>query len=390
VSPFGHAWRERFFLDPEFVYLNHGTVGVTPRELLEAQQQIVQAIERNPARYLLRELTEVGAGPASGEPHHLRAAAAKVAAFLGAEGRDLVFVDNVSTAISAVLQSFPFERGDGLALTSLGYGSVVNAARYYASRQGYTLHTIPMPFPVADPAAIVEAFEAGLPPNTRLAIVDHIASDTGLLLPIAEIARICRARGTLLLVDGAHAPGAIDLDIASIGADMYTANLHKWMWTPRSSGILWAKPELQPLLRPTVISWGTTFTSAFDLPGTRDPSAHLTAPLAIELLQRLGAARIRQHNHDLVWAGGRLLAQRWGTELPTPESMVATMMSVPLPARLGINRTNALRLRLRLQDEHRIELHVGGNDERGWVRVAAQVYNQIEDFERAAEVIASL
>jgi isopenicillin-N epimerase len=390
MIPFGRAWRERFPLDPEVVYLNHGTVGVTPLEIGEVQHQIMRDIERNPARFLLRELTEVGPGPARGGLPHLRAAAERVAAFLGVEGRDLVFADNTSTAINAVLRSFPFESGDVIVLTSLGYGSVAHAAGYVARRQGLSVHTVPLPFPVADPAAIVAAFEAGLPPKARLAIVDHISADTALLLPIREMARVCRERGILLLVDGAHAPGSIALDIDTIGADLYVGNLHKWMWTPRSSGILWARRELQPLLHPTVISWGTTFTSAFDLPGTRDPSPHLTAPHAVELLERIGLDAIRQHNHDLVWAGGRLMAERWGTEIVTPESMVASMVCVPLPTRLGVTRTSALQLRLRLQDEHQIELHVAGDESRGWVRVAAQVYNELSDFERAAEVIAAL
>jgi isopenicillin-N epimerase len=383
MTPFGRAWRDRFHLDPEVVYLNHGTVGLTPIAVLEAQRRIVRDIERNPARYLLRELTEVGGLP--GVPH-LRAAADRVARFLGVEGRDLVFVDNTSTGINAVLRSFPFERGDTVALTSLGYGSVVNTANYVAERQGLVVHTVPLPFPVANPETVVEAFEAGLPASCRLAIVDHIASDTALLLPIAEIAAVCRARGTLLLVDGAHAPGSIALDIAASGADIYVGNLHKWMWTPRSSGILWARPELQPWLRPTVISWGTTFTASFDLPGTRDPSPHLSAPAAIALLED-GA--VREHNHRLVWAGGRHLAERWGTELVTPESMVATMVSVPLPARFGTTKADALALRSRLQEQG-IELHVGADGERAWVRVAAQVYNELADFERAGEVIAAV
>lgn len=392
MVPFGRAWRERFYLDPDVVYLNHGTVGVTPIEVLEAQQGIVRAIERHPSRFLLRELSEVGAGRADGGPHHLRAAADTVAAFLGVSGRDLVFVDNTSTAINAVLRSFPFERGDRIAITSLGYGSVATAARYVAERQGLSLHTVPLPFPVADPDEIIKAFDAGLPAGTRLAIVDHITSDTGLLLPIAALARICRERGVLLLVDGAHAPGAIELDINAIGADMYSANLHKWMWTPRSSGILWAKREIQPLLHPTVISWGygTSFTAEFDLLGTRDPSSHLAAPAAIDLLQRTGVEAVRRYNHDLAWAGGQHLAARWGTTLLTPEAMVATMVSVPLPARLGVTRDNAMALRLRLQDDHNIELHVGVNAHGAWVRVAAQVYNEMSDFERAGEVIASM
>ncbi|MEQ1570843.1 MAG: aminotransferase class V-fold PLP-dependent enzyme [Myxococcota bacterium] len=387
MNPFGRAWRDKFYLDPAVVYLNHGTVGVTPIEVLEAQQQIVRAIERHPSRYLLRELTEVGAGRADGGPPHLRVAAERVAAFLGVDGRDLVFVDNASTGVNAVLRSFPLQRGDTIALTRYGYGSVQLAAQAVAERVGATVAVIGMPFPVRSPAEVVAAFDAGLPPGTRLAIVDHIASDTGLLLPIAEIAAICRARGVVLLVDGAHAPGSIDLDIDALGADLYTANLHKWMWTPRSSGILWAKREHQAWLQPVVTSWGASFPASFDLPGTRDPSAHLAAPAALDLLERVGVAAVRDHNHALVWAGARRLAERWGTELVTPESMVASMVAVPLPARLGTTREAALALRFWLQDTHNVELHVGADGERMWARVAGQVYVTPDDFERAGDAV---
>jgi isopenicillin-N epimerase len=387
VTPFGPAWRANWHLDPHITYLNHGTVGATPIAILDAQRALQDEIERHPSRFLLHELTEIG-----GTAHpRMRAAADEVAAFLGARGQDLVFTDNATAAISAVLQSPLFAAGDIIAVTSLGYGSVRMAVDHIAQRHGLRLADIPLPFPVEDPSAIVEAFAAGLPGGTRLAIVDHISSDTGMLLPIESNAAICRDRGVLLLVDGAHAPGSIHLDIEQIGADIYIANLHKWMWTPRSSAILWARPELQTRLYPPVISWGfgQSFTAAFDLVGTRDPSPHLTAPAAIHELERIGFGAIAAYNHKLVWEGAQLLAERWGTRLVTPESMVGTMAAIPLPD-CGIHPGNAQAKRWSLCAEHDIEVHIGANEAGAWIRVGAQIYNGISDFERIGSVFAGL
>jgi isopenicillin-N epimerase len=220
-------------------------------------------------------------------------------------------------------------------------------------------------------------------------VVDHITSETALLLPLAEIAARCRARGVPVLADGAHAPGAIALDIPVLGVDWYVANLHKWAWAPRSSGILWAPLGRQAGLHPPVISWGLDqgFTAEFDLVGTRDPSAHLAAPAAIAFLRELGFDAVRAHNHALAWSAAKLLAARWGTELPMPESMVATMATVPLPAGLGATREDAARLRDALLFEDRIEVQLHAARGRLWVRVSAQVYNEMADYERLAEAV---
>lgn len=378
MIPFGHAWREQFLLDPDVVYLNHGTQGVPPREVLQAQHAIQEELERNPARKLLRE------------PGRLRDAADEVGRFLGARGADLVFVDNVTTATSAVLRSLRFEPGDRIAVTNLGYGSLEIAARVVAEEQQLAVDRMALPFPVAEPREIVDAFAAQLAAGTRLAIVDHVAPQTAMVLPVAEIARVCRERGVLLLVDGAHAPGSLALDIADVGADLYTGNLHKWMWTPRSSGILWARPEVQEWLRPAVISWGhgVSFTAAFDHVGTRDPSPHLAAPAAIRMLERVGPEAVRAYDHDLVWAGACHLAERWGTAVAAPESMVATMAPVWLPDGRVRSPDDARALQRWLADEHHVEVNVYAEDGRSWVRVAAQIYNALGDFERLADAVA--
>ena len=305
MPSFGHVMLGEWPLEPDTTYLNHGTVGVTPRRVLAAQQAIRDDIERQPSRFLLRELTEIVVGVSRAGQPRLRQAAAAVAEFLGARPHDLVFVDNATSGANAVLRSFPFRPGDEILMSDLAYGGIRHAAVFAARQSGATVRTAVTPYPVRSQADLIDTFTDAVGPQTRLAIVDHIASQSALVLPVAEIAAALRARGVAVLVDGAHAPGAIPLDIPSLDVDWYVANLHKWMWVPRSSGILWASPERQRDLHPPVISWGLDqgFTAEFDLPGTRDPSAHLAAPAAIALMREWDVEAVQSHNHGLVWRG---------------------------------------------------------------------------------------
>lgn len=388
--PFGRAFLSEFPLDPSITYLNHGTVGVTPVRVLAAQQAIRDEIERQPSRYLLRELTApaTSVGQPRTEKPRLRVAADAVAAFLGARGDDLVFVDNITTAANAVLRSFPLAAGDEILVTDLGYGGVTRAAQFAARLQGATVRTVTMPWPPA-PQAYADAIVEAAGPRARLAIVDHISAESALVLPLAEIAARLRAKGVAVLADGAHAPGAIPLRIADLGVDWYAANLHKWMWTPRSSGILWAAPERQATLHPAVISWGLDegFTTTFDLPGTRDPSPHLAAPAAIALFETWGVDAIQRYNHDLAWRAAHHLSDRLGTTFDAPETMVGTMATVTLPARLGQTREHAARLRDALLFEDGIEIPVHAYRDQLRTRISAQVYIDMDDIERLAQAI---
>ena len=400
--------RQHWWLDPEHTYLNHGTVGATPRVVLAAQQALQQQIEAHPARFLFRELLSSPAPapapvPAAAEVDvpapprpRLRAAADAVGAFVGARGDDLAFVDNASAGINAVLRSLVLQPGDELLLHDLAYGAVARAAQYVARRQGAQVVTFRWPFPAdsADPGRWVDALTAAITPRTRLAIVDHIVSETSLVLPVAEIARACRARGVPLLVDGAHAPGAIALDIAAIGADWYVANLHKWAFAPRGCGVLWAAPARQHDLHPGVISWGLDqgLAAEFDWTGTRDPSAWLTAPAGLAFIeQTLGTVRMRDHNHALVCDAARHLAERAGCGWHTPGAMLGCMATVPLAPRLadalGATPAGATRLKDWLFHAHRIEAQILALRGALWVRLSAQVYNDAADIDQLADAL---
>jgi len=386
---FGKHMLAEWPLEPGVTYLNHGTVGVTPNRVMAAQREIRDAIERQPSRFMLRELTATSFGRPRNETPRLRAAANVIAAFLGANGDDLVFVDNATTAANAVLRSFPFDAGDEILVTDLGYGGVTRAAIFAARERGATVRTVTMPHPFRS-EALVEAYATAVGPRTRLAIVDHTTAESGLVFPLRETAARLRAQGVAVLGDGAHAPGSIPVDITSLGVDWYVANLHKWGWAPRSSGILWAPPERQAGLHPTVISWGLDqgFTAEFDMLGTRDPSAHLAAPAAIALMLEWGVEAVQRYNHQLAWSGGRRLAEHWQTVFDVPEALVGTMATVPLPAAMGETREEALALRDALLFEDQIEVQMHAYRDQIWARISAQIYNDLADIDRLAAAVA--
>lgn len=386
---FGQRFLEEWAFEPDLTYLNHGTVGATPRVVQRAQQAIREEMERQPSRFLLRDVGAHTSNTRTRPRALLREAADRVAAFLGARGDDLVFVDNVTTGVNAIVQSFPLEPGDDVLVSDLGYGGVTNAAKLAVRRAGATLTVAQVPRPITNAAMVADAIVNAAGPRTGLAIVDHIAAQTALILPVADIVARLRAKGVTVIVDGAHVPGSIALDITAIDADYYVGNLHKWMWTPISSGVLWAPPSRQAGLHCAITSWGLdgTFAEDFDTPGTRDASAHLAAPAAIDFMERLGVDAIRQWNHQLAWDAAQFLSAEWGVAFDPPESMVPTMATVRLPASLGQTQQDAQALRDRLLFEHRIEAPVMAMGGQLWVRVSAQIYNDMTDIERLGATV---
>lgn len=385
---FGRRLLAEWLLDPEVTYLNHGTVGAPPRRVLEAQRALREEIERQPACMLFREVAGM-IGAELPEPTRLRAAADAVADFVGAASKDLVFVDNATTGVNAVLRSLDLQAGDEILVTDHAYGGVVRAARHAARTHGADLRIVELPFPGASRDTILQRIAASLGPRTRLALVDHVTSDTALVFPLAEIAAACRERGVPVLADGAHGPGQIPLDVPALGVDWYSADLHKWAFAPRSCGFLWAAPHAQAELHPPVISWGLDegFVSEFRWVGTRDPTAYLAAPEGIAFLRELGEEAVYAHNHELAVEAARLLAGRLGTELDVDETMIPAMAAVPFPPQLGSTEPEADRLRDALLFEDQIEVSVKAHAGRLWTRICAQVYNELGDYERLAEAI---
>jgi isopenicillin-N epimerase len=388
MTTFGRAMLEHWMLDPNDTYLNHGTVGAPPRRVLARQQALRDEIERQPARFLLREVDTHAPAPWR-EQTRLREAAAGVAPFLGARADDLVFVPNVTTGLNAVIRSMPLVSGDEVLITDLAYGAIALAAAAIAEERGATVRIPSIPFPPPDASAVIAAIADALSPRTKLVVVDHVTALTALVLPVADIARVCHAQGVPVLVDGAHAPGALPLDIPSLGVEWYAANLHKWAHAPRSCGILWAAPGHQANLHHPITSWGRDrgFLGEFDRTATLDPTAYLAAPEGIAMIREWGAPAVFAYMHNLAWQSAETLTAQWGTPLTTPREMVGSMVTVPLPASLGRSDKEAAALRLSLLVEERIEVQIVAKDERLWARISAQIYNDHTDIRRLADAV---
>ena len=370
-------------LDPSVIYLNHGSFGACPHAVLQAQAALRLEMEREPVDFLDGML-----------PGRLDAARGELARFLGCDPEDLVFVTNATTGVNAVLRSLWLEPGDELLVTDQTYPACRKAAEFIAVRSGARIVVARLPFPVASEADVVSAIVACASTRTRLALLDHVTSPTALVLPIARLVSELRARGIETLVDGAHAPGMLPLELAKLGAAYYTGNAHKWLCAPKGAAFLHVRRDRQSAIHPTVISHGhgAGFRAEFDWVGTADPTAWLCIPEALRVIGSLlpgGWAAVMARNHSLALQARRLLLDKLGVDAPCPDAMIGSMASIPLPAAVS----GAPAAALDCQGLH------GWFRERGietWLsahplpvlRISAQLYNDMDQFERLADVLA--
>jgi isopenicillin-N epimerase len=340
-----------FLLDPGVTFLNHGSYGACPAPVFARYQELQRELERNPVEFLARRFDELTAG-----------SRAALAVFLGARPDDLVFVPNATAGLNAVIRSLRLEPGDEVLTTRHEYGAVTRTWEFMGANLVY-----------AEPDELVEA----IGPRTRAVSVSHITSPTALVLPVAEICAAARGVGALAIVDGAHAPGQIPLDLEALGADVYAGNCHKWLCAPKGAGFLWARPKHQRWIEPLVISWGygdeRSFADRHGWQGTRDPAAALTIPAAIEAHGTFDLERCRRlaaSFHDSLPPCGTTPApQMWATEVATDEPE---------------------ELQRRLFDEHAIEVVVREWEGRSLLRVSIAPYNDEGDVERLLAALETL
>jgi isopenicillin-N epimerase len=374
--------KTNFTLDPDVVYLNHGAFGACPRVVLEAQAAWRARLEREPVRFLGRELEPL-----------LDEARAGLAAFVGAEPDDLAFVGNATAGVNAVLRSLRFEPGDEILVTDHAYNADRNAVDWVAQRSGARVVTARVPFPVGSAEELVRPVLAAATPRTRLALLDHVSSQTALVWPIAELVAALQGRGVDVLVDGAHAPGMIPLDLAALGAAYYAANCHKWLCAPKGAGFLVVRRDRQEGVVPAVISHGlndrrarSRYRLLFDWTGTQDPSPFLCVPEAIRAIGGMcpgGWPEVMARNHALATAGRRVVCEAVGTALPCPDGLLGSIASIPLPD------GDSVELERTLFDAHRIEVPVfpWPAPPQRMVRLSAQLYNTMEDMRALASAL---
>ncbi len=384
--------RAHWMLDPEITFLNHGSFGACPIAVLERQSALRAQMEREPVRFFVYELEPL-----------LERARAEAAAFVGARPGDFFFVRNATEGVNAVLRSLDLREGDELLTTNHVYGACKNTLDYVALRSRAKVVVARVPFPIASPDDVTDAILSAVTARTRLALIDHVTSPTGLVFPVERIVSELDARGVDTLVDGAHAPGMVDLDVSALGAAYYTANFHKWTCAPKGAAFLFAREDKQADLHPIAISHGYAsgrkrkrVLEEFDWVGTHDPSAWLSVPDAIRFVGGLidgGWPAIRARSRALALEGRALLCSVLGVDPPAPPEMIGALAAVPLPDGDDTPPTSALYadpLQRALLDRHRIEVPIPP-----WpapparlIRISAALHNEPDDYRRLADALA--
>jgi isopenicillin-N epimerase len=383
-------------LDPKVVFLNHGSFGSCPLPVLEFQQSLRDRLERQPVQFLVREL----------EPM-LDQARAALAQFAGARPDDVVFVPNATSGVNTVLRSLSFAPGDELLVTDHEYNACRNALEFVAGRAGAKVVVARVPFPFQSIAQIEEAILSRVTPRTKLALIDHVTSQTGFIMPVESLVKQLATRGVDTLVDGAHGPGMVPLHLGQLGAAYYTGNCHKWVCAPKTAGFLHVRPDRQLLIHPLTISHGLTsprkdrslFLIEFGWTGTLDFSACLSVPEALRFMEGLlpgGWPEIMARNRSLALEGRKILCQTLEVAPPCPEECIGSMASVPLPDSLEAERSMSPLYIDSLQDQllarYAIEIPVipWPNFPKRLIRISAQLYNSRAQWELLADALQGL
>ena len=379
-------------LNRDMIFLNHGSYGACPRAVRSVQRHWQDTLEAAPVQFFLR--TYDGAMATVRE---------RLGAFVGADPADIALISNASLGVNAVLRSLSFEPGDEILVTNVTYPACRNAAEFVAERSGASVVMASLPFPLKEQRQLTSAILDRVTAKTKLVLLDHITSATALVMPLEALVTTLEARGVEVLVDGAHAPGQLPLNLDQLGASYYTGNCHKWMCTPKGSAFLYVRPDRQASVHPLTISHGASidaegvsrFRLEFDWVGTHDPSALLSIPAAIDHLGDLlpqGWSGLMQRNHALARAAQPIIADALGTEPLCPDDCFGAMVAFPLAAQapqLPRGPRGLDPLAHWLWTEHRIDVPVGPVpfSERRFLRISAQLHNKLDDYRRLAEAL---
>lgn len=379
-SPLAENLSSLWQLRDDVAFLNHGSFGAVPRAVAAAQEQFRQRIEAEPVQAMYRGLPPV-----------LEQVRQRLGQFLGAAPANLGLVTNATEAVNSVVRDYPFRSGDELLTTDHVYNAVRQTMRHTARRAGASVKEVAIPLPVASSAEITERVVAAITPRTRLLVIDHVTSPTALVFPVAQIIRECERRGVDVLVDGAHAPGMLDLHLDELAPAFYTGNLHKWVCAPRGSAFLYVRPDRQQQIHAPVISHDLDqgFVREFAWQGTRDLSAWFAIPAALDFLARFGHAAIRRHNFEMCRWAHELLCNRLAVEPISPlvGDLLGSIATIRLrPRRDGRHWPDCQQ---QLYDEHRIEVPLVWWNEQAFVRTSSHIYNRPDEYERLARLLCA-
>ena len=385
---------EHWSLDRDMVFLNHGSFGATPTKILEKQQSYIQQMEAEPVRYMVREL----------EPMWWEAKS-KVAEFIGAKASNLVFVKNATMGVNTILHSLEFEPDDEILTSNHIYGACLNTLQQYAKYKKFKIVIAAVPFPFENEEQIIEALVNCISTKTKLLLIDHITSATGTIFPIEKIIQIFESKGIEVLVDGAHAPGMLPLNLENLGASYYVGNCHKWICSPKGSAILYVRKDKQIKINPLQFSHihdrkrGSLedWSAQFFWPGTDDISAYLCVPDAIDYMQSIMGSwdELRQTNKKMIIEGRNLLSRTLGTTLPVPEKNIGFISNILIGSgNLPVHFFNNIHpIQEQLFQEYKIEVPVfvfNRDEPRLWIRISAQAYNSISQYEYLSNALKNI
>jgi isopenicillin-N epimerase len=370
-----------WLLDPDIAYLNHGAFGALPRAVAEAAAELRLMMERNPMDLLARRLPEL-----------IDDVRERVSGLLCADPAGLVFIPNATTGTATVIASLApsFDAGDELLTTDHRYAAVYEQFARTDAERGTTTVVAEVPLDITSSNEVVAAITARVTERTRLLVVDAVASPTGFVFPVAEIVAAAHQRGVPVLVDAAHAPGQIEVDITASGADFWTGNLHKWVCCPRAVAVLSVVPRWRDTIHPFVASHGFDdgMQEAFGWTGTFDPTNILAVPAALDFWAAIGWEQMRRQQRATVDNGARVVAAALGARVPVAEEFRAAMRIIELPGPLAPDDARAIEALL--SEKFRVEVSLMSIQHKSYVRVCGQVYNTAEDYDRLAQALPGL
>ncbi len=391
--------KQHWTLEPNLAFLNHGSFGACPRVVQLEQRRLQQELENQPVGFLVRRLEGL-----------FDQARERLGDFLGADAENLVAVTNATSGVNTVLRSLTFAPGDELLTTDHAYNACRNALDFVAARAGARVVVVPIPFPSKGHEQILEAVMGAVTPHTRLALLDHVTSSTGLVFPISDLVRQLEEAGVDTVVDGAHGPGMVPLDLETLGAAYYTGNCHKWLCSPKGAAFLYVRPDRQKGIVPLTLSHGVNrprqarsrFHDLFDWTGTTDPSAFLCIPKALDVLESLvaeGWDEVRQHNRGLALYGRQTLCTALGIDPPCPEEMIGSLVALPLPngplpdgsTGMAVESLFGDEIQQKLLSRYRIEVPVFPfpAPPKRLIRISAQLYNDKREYQHLAEALVA-
>jgi len=386
--------KEHWLLDPSFIYLNHGSFGATPKVVLAKQHEFRHRMELEPVRFLVREIEPL-----------LDKVRADLASLIGAAPDDLAFVPNATSGVNAVLRSLEFSSSDELLVTNHEYNACRNIIDYVASHSGARVEVIEIPFPLRSQDEVIDRVMRRVTGATRLLLIDHITSQTAVIMPVARIVAELNARGIDTLIDGAHVAGQIPVDIRAIGPAYYTGNLHKWVCAPKGAAFLYVRSDRREGIHPLVISHGLNSTRTdrsrfhleFDWPGTLDPTAWLAAGEALRFIPSLvegGWPEVMRRNHDLALRARDILCAALHIDPPAPDRLLGSMAAFPIPDGKPGDVASVFGdpLQDALFDQFQIEVPVmpWPSPPKRVLRVSAQLYNNEDEYVKLAEALSRL